>query len=70
MHGNMQMTQRIYDTLPKYDLKPDACIQQRYMEHAKITDKLMKEAEEEKKKKDLKLRKANAVAMRAAQASG
>jgi hypothetical protein len=26
MHGTMKMTQKIYDTLPKYDLKPDARI--------------------------------------------
>ena len=46
MHGNMKMTQKIYDTLPKYDLKPDARIQQRYMDHNKITEKNNKLLEE------------------------
>ena len=45
-HGNMKMTQKIYDTLPKYDLKPDARIQQRYMDHNKITEKKNKLLEE------------------------
>ena len=49
-HGNMKMTQKIYDTLPKYDLKPDARIQQRYMDHSKITEKRNKIAMEIKKK--------------------
>jgi hypothetical protein len=35
-HGSMKLTQKIYETLPKYDLKPDARIQQRYFDHIKI----------------------------------
>ncbi|CDW84381.1 UNKNOWN [Stylonychia lemnae] len=38
-YGNMKMTQKIYETLQKYDLKPDARIQQRYFQHLKITQK-------------------------------
>jgi hypothetical protein len=57
MYGNMKMTQKIYDTLPKYDLKPDARIQQRYMDHNKITEKKNKLIEEQKKKDDAKARK-------------
>lgn len=58
MHGTMKMTQKIYDTLPKYDLKPDARIQQRYMDHSKITEKNNRIAEELKKKNEIKLKKA------------
>jgi hypothetical protein len=46
----MKLTQTIYDTLHKYDLKPDARIQQRYMDHSKVTEKKNKLAEEQKKK--------------------
>ena len=35
-YGTMKMTQKIYETLPKYDLKPDARIQSRYFQHLKI----------------------------------
>ena len=36
-YGNMKMTQKIYETLPKYDLKPDARIQSRYFQQLKIS---------------------------------
>jgi hypothetical protein len=57
MYGNMKMTQKIYDTLTKYDLKPDARIQQRYMDHNKITEKKNKLIEEQRKKDEVKARK-------------
>ena len=62
MHGNMKMTQMIYDTLPKYDLKPDARIQQRYMDHNKITEKNNKLLEEQRKKDEAKAKKEKRLA--------
>ena len=62
MHGNMKMTQKIYDTLPKYDLKPDARIQQRYMDHNKITEKNNKLLEEQRKKDEVKAKKEKRLA--------
>lgn len=62
MHGNMKMTQKIYDTLPKYDLKPDARIQQRYMDHNKITEKNNKLLEEQRKKDEAKAKKEKRLA--------
>lgn len=62
MHGNMKMTQTIYDTLPKYDLKPDARIQQRYMDHNKITEKNNKLLEEQRKKDEAKAKKEKRLA--------
>jgi hypothetical protein len=62
MHGNMKMTQKIYDTLPKYDLKPDARIQQRYMDHNKITEKNNKLLEEQRKKEEAKVKKEKRLA--------
>jgi len=38
-YGSMKMTQKIYETLPKYDLKPDARIQQRYLQHLNLSQK-------------------------------
>lgn len=38
-YGTMKMTQKIYETLPKYDLKPDARIQQRYLQHLNLSQK-------------------------------
>lgn len=53
LYGNMKLTQKIYETLQKYDLKPDARIQQRYFDHIKLSQK-RQQAMLEQQKKDAK----------------
>lgn len=57
MHGYLKMTMKIYETLEKYDLKPDARIQQRVMDHKKITNNRNKLLEEQRKKAEQKAKK-------------